>query len=124
VAIMKQRVFVDVDDTLVLYVNPDDCSAHPFGAINGEPFVPNEELIKKLKDFQGDIFIWSGGGIAYARKVAEMVLRDSIEWIALGKHDSFSLVRPGDIVVDDQWYEMHTMKDFGVHVYSPTEEWK
>ncbi len=41
-------IFVDVDDTLVLY-DPPRSGPHPYGVYDGIPWKPNERLIEGLK---------------------------------------------------------------------------
>jgi hypothetical protein len=57
-------VFVDCDDTLVLYGGKALC--HHFGLLHGESYRPNLELIGRLERFSGHIIVWSGGGMDYA----------------------------------------------------------
>ena len=116
-------VFVDVDDTLVIFKNEAN-NVHPYGVINGEEFEPNYKLIKKLKDFSGDIVVWSGGGKEYAQKVARMVLLPKgIKYKVGSKFEDFSAVKLGDIIVDDQKEYYIALEGIGVHVFSPFEEW-
>ena len=115
------KVFVDVDDTLVLFGGN---SPHPYGVIEGDPFELNYPLIEKLKEFKGEIVVWSGGGAAYARKVAMMVLPREVEFTAETKGaTSVRGIKAGDIVVDDQPEYYTASKERGVHVFRPFEEW-
>lgn len=100
------RLFVDCDDTLILF---DSEGPHPFGATAyNEPFHFNEPLIAfirrfRQRNFDDLIIIWSGGGRKYAQTVAEMVGLDDIGAGYLIKdRTTFDLVRKQDIVVDDQ----------------------
>ena len=116
----QRTAYIDVDDTLVIYKSS---SIHPYGVIYGEPYEPNSKLIEKLKTFKGSIIIWSGGGSQYAKEVAEIVLPKNIKYSVKSKFGNFSNIRPGDIVVDDQKEYYVGMKNFGVHVFGPLEDW-
>ena len=114
-------VFVDVDDTLVIFKTG---SPHPYGVIMGDSFEPNHKLIERLKNFDGDIIVWSGGGSDYARKVARMVLPEGMRYIVRTKSAiSMSEFASGDIVVDDQTEYYEALKVLGVRVFSPFDEW-
>ena len=113
--------FIDVDDTLVIFGNS---SPHPYGVIMGDAFEPNHKLIERIKKFNGDIVVWSGGGSDYARKVAKMVLPEGIRYIVRTKGaTSLSEFASGDIIVDDQTEYYTALKEIGVHVFSPFDEW-
>jgi len=116
------KAFIDVDDTLVLYKGN---YIHPYGMIKGEPFEPNYKLIEKLKKFDGEIIVWSGGGKEYAREVARMVLLpENIRCMVASKFEDFKDIEPGDIVVDDQKEYYTGMKESGVHIFGPFDEWQ
>ena len=117
---MSKTVFVDVDDTLIIYQGD---SIHPYGVINGEPYEPNYKLIERLKKFDGKIVIWSGGSRDYARAVAKKVLPEELRYIIGSKFEDFCTIKDGDIVVDDQEEYFTAMKKFGVYVFNPSEEW-
>jgi len=98
------RLFVDVDDTLVLY---DKVGPNPYGLYHGTPWTPNHRLVEGIKQFRLDnptelIVVWSGGGLEYAHQWNhDLGFDDTI--ISLTKDVStLHLVRDGDIVVDDQ----------------------
>lgn len=102
---------MDVDDTLVLY---DGDGSHPYGVYYGEGR-PNKALIGRILLFEGDVFVWSGGGLDYARAIGRQLL-PAVDFTPLTKdQESFPLVRPGDIVVDDQ--------PIPVRTHTPFEEW-
>lgn len=116
-------VFIDVDDTLVLYQN-ETKGIHPYGILHGEPYEPNTKLIEKLKSFDGDIIVWSGGGKEYARQVARMILLpEGIRCQAAFKMGEGLQVKEGDIIVDDQKDYYIGFKDLGIHVFGPLEDW-
>lgn len=118
--IQDKTVFIDIDDTLILY---QGSGIHPFGTIIGEPYTPNGLLIKKLRDFEGNIVVWSGGGKVYADLVAKSVLPEGLDYTVESKFDGFHLVKPGDIIVDDQKDYFSSMEESGVRIYGPLEEW-
>ncbi len=99
------RLFVDVDDTLVIY-DDGNIEPHPYGIYHGVPWTINEKLLQGIKDFVENnpdslVVVWSGGGWEYAKYWADKLnLYDSIA--ALTKDSStFYLIHEGDIVVDD-----------------------
>ncbi len=100
-----QRLFVDVDDTLVLYQTGD--GPHPYGVYMGVPWEPNEKLIEgihayKMENPSHSIFIWSGGGKDYAKMWAEKLgLDELVTCLDKGK-DTLELIREGDLVIDDE----------------------
>jgi len=115
-----RKILVDVDDTLVIYKSN---GIHPYGFIHGDPFEPNKELIDKLKNFDGEIIIWSGGGVGYAQRVAEMVLPDDIVFNCKTKGDLDIDMVEGDVIVDDQKEYFTSLSAIGVKVVSPFEDW-
>ena len=98
------NLFVDVDDTLVLY---DKAGPNPYGVYMGTSWSANEPLIEGIKQFAQDnpdavIVIWSGGGKDYAGMWAHHLRLDGL-MVAMDKDDMAvkELIRDGDIVVDD-----------------------
>lgn len=114
-------VFVDCDDTLVLYVNQD--IPNPYGILKGHPFKPNWELLDRLKSFKGQIHIWSGGGRDYAREVAVLVMPRTLRYSVGNKGFNSDTFQVGDIIVDDQPYYFEALKDRGCKVFNPFEDW-
>ncbi len=109
-----KRLFVDCDDTLLIY---DDTyqEVNPFGHLHGTPFTKNQALIDFMYSINENValFIWSGGGKNYAQVITDLLGLDELDPVCLIKdYTTFDLVRPGDIVIDDQ--------DINV----PTEVWK
>jgi len=103
-----RRLFVDVDDTLVIYENLGrDFNA--YGVLEGEKWRINVPLYNSIIRFLDEhpkelVVIWSGGGGWYAEKVSKQIFSETaIEKLTFmdkfGKN--FALVRKGDIVVDD-----------------------
>ena len=112
-------MFVDCDDTLVIY---ESGGKHPFGDYCGEPWKPHEALVEAINAWEGDVFIWSGGGRDYARMWGERLIE--ADHVALGKDQhSMALVRECDIAVDDEKIQVAgrvlTADEF---VAAPTEE--
>ena len=72
---MRKRLFVDCDDTLIVYDNiacswpdkPCEVHDHPFAVTRGETYKINEPLVVSIKAYvEGNpcalVVIWSGGG--------------------------------------------------------------
>ena len=98
-----RRLFIDCDDTLVIYEN--DNPINPYGSLLGEPYRLNTDLIEVVKSWEGQVFVWSGGGLEYAQAWAREAFGDEFDdWgVPLIKDEStFGLVRVGDVCVDDQ----------------------
>lgn len=108
-----RRIFVDVDDCLVLW------SSEPLRT--GERWEPNEGLIALLEQHMEShpddlLFIWSGGGKEYARMWGERLFLKETVFMPLTKDRStFPLVQPDSVVVDDESLRV------GVPVYKPEE---
>ncbi len=113
-------IFVDVDDTLVLF---DGKKINPYGVINGKPYKPNLALIEKLKNTKEDIIVWSGGGRDYAKMVAIKVLPEEIRFMVGDKVMDMQSVKSGDIIIDDQKENFVPLEEIGVYVFNPFEEW-
>lgn len=113
-------IFVDVDDTLVLF---DGDKVNPYGVINGKPYKPNLALIEKLKNFKGHIVVWSGGGRDYARMVAKIVMPKELRFTVGSKVAELSTFQAGDIIIDDQKECFAALEEMGVYVFNPFEEW-
>ena len=104
------RLFVDCDDTLLLFGYPDDDpdSVTPYGFWRDVPYTINEPLVAFIRAFYAKypnalITIWSGGGDQYAAQVAKEVGLGEIDALCIIKdRTTFSLVGEDDIVVDDQ----------------------
>lgn len=97
----KPNLWVDVDDTLILY--PDD--------------KPNTALIEKIKavrDQYAEVYVWSGGGNLYAQVWAERLLKGVYDDSAGKSFISFKAVQSGDTCVDDM--DLMFPEDMGVRV--------
>ena len=92
------QIFVDCDDTLVLY--DADADVHPYGILKGAPWRPNQPLVTALLAMEHPVFVWSGGGKLYARFIAHKL---GLHFRCLDKNEtSFKLIQEGDVVIDDQ----------------------
>ena len=101
---MSQRLFVDCDGTLLLYPAEGE---HQLGAYDGLQWTPNHALIQGIKDYvkkhpDALVVVWSGGGRRYAQICQRMVGLGDIAAAMVKSGATINLVRPGDIVVDDQ----------------------
>lgn len=102
---MSKRLFVDVDDTLVLYEN--DNLQNSYGVFWGVAWRPNEVLIKGMRDYRRDnpnalIIMWSGGGREYAKMFAGMLhIEDIVDAYYIKDDTTAHLVTKNSIVVDD-----------------------
>lgn len=101
-------LFIDCDDTLVLWLDPDghvdESSAHPYG-MGSERYVHNQLLLEGVREWRekndGPIVVWSGGGSDYALR---FVLETGIPCDATADKDP-GVPREGDICVDDdEWF--------------------
>ena len=98
------NLFVDVDDTLVLYETP---GPNPYGVLHGVPWKPNTRLIDGIKQFSqanptAQIVVWSGGGQEYAVEWANRLGLGGIATGHLKDESTLSLlIQDGDIVIDD-----------------------
>jgi len=99
------RLFVDCDDTLILY---NQKGINPYGLHYGTPFTVNTGLVTYIRKWAKDnpdalVVIWSGGGKAYAELCASLAGVGDLGATYLCKdRDTFALVHEGDIVFDDQ----------------------
>jgi len=116
------QVFVDCDNTLVLY---KDGLPHHYGILRGDSYMPNSELVDRLKKFPGTVIVWSGGGRDYARQVAELVLPKDLKYFAMSKFqfEAWCTLKEGDIVVDDQKELFTAVVSPGVRVLGPFDAW-
>ncbi|MDA1035774.1 MAG: hypothetical protein O3B65_02700 [Chloroflexi bacterium] len=101
-------LFVDVDDTLLLYQTSNLWQAFLRGG------VPTEPLVERICAWVGPIVIWSAGGEDYARAAGERVL-GGLSFTATEKGpETYGLVQPGDVVVDND--------PIPVRTYEPTAD--
>ena len=65
-------IFVDVDDTPVLYDTNADNHPHPCGVLRGEHFTIRHALVNRLLARSwATVVLWSGGGGYYAHMVVK-----------------------------------------------------
>lgn len=65
-------IFVDVDDTLVLYDTNTDNHPHPCGVLRGEQFTIRHAIVNRLLARPwATVVLWSGGGGNYAHMVVK-----------------------------------------------------
>jgi hypothetical protein len=118
-ALDYQRLFIDVDDTLVLY--KDEGDIHPYGVLTGERFDWNTNLIERIIQFQTaysdvEVIIWSGGGEEYAKFVcSEQLAQCEVSY----KSKDPSILKPGDIVIDDDESVLKAAAQRGAFIYKP-----
>ncbi len=101
----EQRLFVDVDDTLVLFDSEGE--VHPYGFWRNDAYRLNDPLAEYIFQFRRDnpdalIVVWSGGGAEYAKAVIDDLLHGFDATPMIKDRTTFYLVREWDIVVDDQ----------------------
>ena len=111
---MSRRIFIDCDDTLILW---DVWAKAPLVWEEMHYYI-NEPLMQRIKNWheahpEDTFFVWSWGGLQYAN-MWNGRLRLAEFCTSLEKDDT--LIRPGDIVVDDDWKERST--------HLPHEEWE
>jgi hypothetical protein len=105
------RLFVDCDDTLVLWLNDGKPTSgplvpegpHPYGA-GADRWLPNEALLVAVRAHMASspddhLIIWTGGGEAYARTWAGRLFPQGDYYAAISKDTRLPL--PGDLCVDD-----------------------
>lgn len=103
------RLFVDVDDTLLLYDSEGD--THPYGIWKDDSYHINKHLVKQIHRFREKypdalIVVWSGGGTQYAKIVADLLLPNLDIVPMIKDRTTFPLVRMGDWVIDDENIEV------------------
>lgn len=100
-----KRLFVDVDDTLVLY---NKVGPNPLGLYMGTPYSFNTRLVDGIREFHREnpaslIVIWSGGGKDYASMWAfSLGLSAFITPMTKDIESIKVMVREGDVVIDDE----------------------
>lgn len=105
------RLFLDVDDTLVLWQYETEPSGlfTLRGGPDNAPYLANHALIGAVACYLAEhpdttLHVWSGGGMAYALDWAVRLLHtDGRPWPNLSVVPKYvTLPEPGDIVIDDQ----------------------
>jgi hypothetical protein len=119
------NLWVDCDDTLVIYHDTAN-KTHPYGDYYGTPWHANEPLIAGIRAFRmiypdAMIVIWSGGGAEYARTWRDRLVPD-VDAHGFGKNPAMAtLIKAGDIVVDDYVDFKCPAKVYGPHEWPETE---
>ncbi len=98
------RLYVDCDDTLVLWLDGDGDVAegpNPYGT-DGDRWKANAELVEAIGEWErntpgGEIILWTGGGKAYARVWEQRIYPEAADAI------SKDMRIPGadDLCIDD-----------------------
>ena len=108
------RLFVDCDDTLVLW--QEEHRNQDKSLYLGDKYSINTDLIEIVEHIQdthdAQLIVWSGGGVEYAAMWARRFGLKN--WLTAPK--DMRLPQSGDVVFDDM--EL-TPKDSRVKVYSP-----
>ena len=104
------KLFVDVDDTLVLYEGREP-GPNPLGLEIGHDFRVNEKLIAAIKIWVrrnpgGQVVVWSGGGEDYARAAAERFIPGVAMWHFTKGGQNLRLPGQEDVVVDDSPFDL------------------
>lgn len=98
------RLFVDCDDTLILWEN----AKNPAGIYQGDKYDLNLGLIGDVGCFltthpEYELVVWSGGGVPYAQRWAEMCFHSRNFSIA---PKDMRTPSDRDICVDDMYGEL------------------
>lgn len=97
---MRRILFLDVDNTLVLWKD----QKHPWDDGFEDEYRPNHALIEAASEFiekhSGRIIVWSGGGEVYAGLWRDRLFGNNRKELAAASKQP-GLIRPDDIVVDD-----------------------
>lgn len=109
------RLYVDVDDTLVLWLidgQPAD-GPLPFGT-GAEDWRPNTRLILEIELWcdanpEGKLIVWSGGGDTYATMWGRRLLHH-LPHEAMAKDPR--ILMPGDIYVDDMELKSNAQRGY------------
>lgn len=118
---MKPVLFLDVDDTLVLWCDGKcEHSDHPFGW-DAEGWMPNQDLIELAKSWKGNIIVWSGGGKDYAEMWGRRLLKD-LPFKAMAKTDlRYMAFTNDDVAFDDMQGLLDNLSSRGVKTFKPNE---
>ena len=112
-----KKLYVDVDETLVFWSDPDK----PYW---GE-YTVNDELVsvlhKVIKASTYDVYIWSGGGKVWAESISRKLFGD----YNLKAYDKFamwwSLITEDDLAIDNRSQEERRYLEKFKKVFSPEE---
>ena len=119
-------IYLDVDDTLVLYSDTEP--VHLYGVLMGQGFVLNHALIERVLLYRKPdetLVLWSGGGADYARAVVQTYCPRLDDRCVFHLKDLSTLkwLTSGDIVVDDDAGVRARAKAMGAQGLNPHEEW-
>jgi len=94
------RLFVDVDDTLILY---DKAGPNPYGVYMGTPYSINERLVEGIREFanSGLVTVWSGGGRDYVIEWLKKLGLDDVAFAMTKDASTLHFIEEDSIVVDD-----------------------
>ena len=112
-----KKLYVDVDETLVFWSDPDK----PYW---GE-YTVNDELVsvlhKVIKASTYDVYIWSGGGKVWAESISRKLFGD----YDLKAYDKFavwwSLITEDDLAIDNRAQKERRYLEKFKKVFSPEE---
>ena len=104
------RLFIDVDDTLVLYTERK-AGPNPLGLERDMNFRVNAELVDAIKiwrrhNIDGQVVVWSGGGEAYARSAGDRFIPGVATWYFTKGGKNLTLPNHDDLLVDDSPTEL------------------
>lgn len=123
-------IFLDVDDTLVLYedgrrTGTAPRQVHPHGIFRGERFTVNHWLVERvLAHPEETLVVWSGGGRDYARLIVEQYIPTLAHARFLIKDESTRhLISPRDVVMDDLLSMRSLAVNAGAIGVGPHEDW-
>ena len=99
------RLYVDCDDTLVLWLDGDDKvlgGPNPYGTGPDGRWKPNLELLAAMKQWRentpgSEIILWTGGGTRYARRWMGLIYPEAADSISKDTR----IPDPDDLCVDD-----------------------
>ncbi len=99
------KLYVDCDDTLVLWLDNDDGvlgGPHPYGTGAAGRWKPNLELLGAMKQWRentpgSEIILWTGGGADYAQLWERRVYPEAADAISKDTR----IPEPDDLCVDD-----------------------
>ena len=118
-------IYVDVDDTLVLYRDTEPVQHS--GVLMGMGFEVNHELIQRVLQYRAPgemLVVWSGGGQDYARAVVrEHIPRLDRCVFHLKDLTTLKWISPGDVVVDDNAGVRARARAAGAQGLDPYAEW-
>ena len=118
-------IYLDVDDTLVLYRDTE--LAQPSGVLMGMGFEVNHALVDRVllhRKPSKKVVVWSGGGADYAHAVVAQYI-PRLDQVKFGLKDLTTLkwLSSGDTVVDDDAGVRARARAMGARGLGPLEQW-